>query len=133
MRRPQLTLEVLSLFFNKQSKEIEQMSQPFLSRLRIYYPDEVDSFLEEQHASEEFRLQVQTNEPAETVGQLIGQRAAFFILDNIILLGSPVLRTRLIHVLAKATEYKNAQEWLDYMLREIINLVYGAEVLRQVK
>lgn len=130
MRHPQVALDVLSLFFNQDNPEIDQKSLPFLSRLRVHYPDEVDEFLEEQQASDMFRLQVQTNEPSETIGELIGQRSTYFLRDDIIM-GPLMLRSQLIRMFAKAADCKNAREWLDYLLREIINLIYGDQVLRQ--
>ena len=102
--------------------------QSFLSRLRVHYPDEVDDFLDER-TPEEFRLCVRINEPNETVGGLIGQKSGRFLRDNIIV-GSPVLRSRLIHVLEKAADCEDPQSWTDYALRELVNLVYGGEALR---
>lgn len=131
-RRPHIALDALALFFNRRSAEISPLIQSFLSRLRVYYPDEVDDFLEEQQASEEFRLQVRTNEPIETVGELIGIRSWLFFRDDVIV-GSPALRDRLIRALAKAADYDNPRAWVDYAFREVINLIYGSEVLRQAK
>jgi len=134
MRRPRIVLDALALFFNScnANAKIGQMIQSFLARLRIFYPDEVDDFLEEQQAPEEFRLQVRTNEPIETVGELIGIRSWNFFRDDVIV-GSPTLRAQLIRVLARAAECKNARAWIDYAIREVINLVYGAEALRQAR
>jgi hypothetical protein len=106
--------------------------QSFLSRLRVHYSDEVDDFLEEHQAPEEFRLQVRTNEPIETVGELIGLRSWSFFRDDVIV-SSSTLRAKLICVLEKAADCKSAREWMDYAIREVINLAYGAEVLRQAK
>lgn len=137
MRKPQIALETLSLFFtNHKSKiegKIDELIQVFLSRLRLHYPDEVDDFLESQAAPEDVRLQVLTKEPAENIGELIGgQRAYLFVRDDVIF-GSPELLALFVNLLAKATDYKTVRQWLDYGLREVINVVYGAEVLRQTK
>jgi hypothetical protein len=103
--------------------------QAFLARLRLYYPDEVDDFLEEQQAPHDFRLQVQTNEPVETMGVLVGDKARFFVLDDV--MNSPNLLAQFMRILETAAEYKNARSWFDYFLREVINLIYGGEALRQ--
>ncbi len=128
--RPHIALEVLELFLNSGHPKIDAMIQAFLSRLKVRYPDEVDDFLEAQHVSDDFRLQVQTNEPVETLGELIGQNAWYFIRDEVIL-KSPELRSQLIQIFDKAADCKNLRAWLDYFIRQIINRVYGEEVLHQ--
>ncbi len=128
-REPRAALAVLELFFQSGNAEITHMIQAFLSRLRIYYPDEVDDFLEEQQALDEFRLQVRTNEPAEKVGDLVGKRSWFFIRDSV-LLGSSELRSQLIVLFEKAAECKDMQAWVEYIIRQLVNLIYGGQVLR---
>lgn len=132
-RKPQISLDTLALFFDNCNLEIDQMVGSFLSRLRTYYPDEVDNFLEERQVDESFRLQVQTNEPSERVGELIGVWKMWnFFIDEMISTSSK-FRTLFTQIFAKAADCKNAREWVDYMLREIINSVYGSEVLRPAK
>ena len=75
-------------------------------------------------------LQMQTNEPVETLGELIGQNAWYFVRDEVIL-KSPELRSQLIQIFDKAAECKNLRAWLDYFIRQIINRIYGEEVLHQ--
>jgi hypothetical protein len=77
-------LATLELFFKSADDEVIQMIQVFLSRLRLYYPDAVEDFLEEQQAPEEFRLQVRIHEPVESVGDLIGKRSWFFVRDDVL-------------------------------------------------
>ncbi len=107
------------------------MIQAFLSRLRIYYPNEVEDFLEEQQASEEFRLQVRTHEPIEKVGDLIAKRPWYFVRYHV-LRGSLELRSRLIDIFGKAADYKDTQAWGNYVIR-LVNLIYGGQVLRLSK
>lgn len=90
----------------------------------------MDDFLEGQHVSDDFRLQVQTNEPVETIGGLIGQNAWYFMRDEIIL-KSPELRSQLIQVFEKAADCKNLRAWLDFFIRQIVNNIYEGKALRQ--
>ncbi len=139
-QRPDIALDALELFFQpimkahsgNENAEIRQLIQFFLARLRVHYPDEVEDFLEEQDAPEEFRLQVRTHEPPETVGELIGLRSWFFLRDSV-LLGSPQLRSLFIHLLEKAADCKNAHEWIEYFIRHAVNVIYGGEALRESK
>jgi hypothetical protein len=57
-------------------------------------------------------------------------RAWYFFRDDV-LLGTQKLRAKFIEMLAQAADSKNDQVWLDYVLREMINLIYGDEVLHQ--
>lgn len=130
LRLPQVALDVLELFFDQVRTDWPLKTQVFLSRLRTYFPDEVDDFLQEHEAPDEFSLAVRTHQPNEGIGQAIGTRAWRFFRDDIFL-NSPQLRSEFIEILAKMADYRSLQEWADYALRRIINLIYGSEVLRQ--
>lgn len=129
-REPRAALAALELFFQNSDAEITRMIQAFLSRLRIYYPDEVDAFMEEQKVSDDFRLQVRTHEPVEKVGDLVSKRSWFFARDSV-LLGSPELLFQLQRLFMKAADCKNTQAWMDYNMRLLVNLIYGSQILRQ--
>lgn len=103
-------------------------TQEFLAHLRSYYPNEVDEFLEEQGADNDFRVQVQEHEPGENIAGLIGQKSLYFLRDEIIM-QSPTLRSHMLYLLTKAADCRNIRIWLDYFLREAINLLYGGEIL----
>jgi hypothetical protein len=127
-QEPRAALMTVEMFFKSSNAEIKQMIQAFLSRLRIYYPDEVEDFLEEQQAPKEFRLQVRTNEPVEQVGDLLGLRSLSFLRESI-LLGSSELRFELIDLFQKAADCESARAWMDYFIRKVINFIYGGEAL----
>ncbi len=135
-RKPHIALDTVALFFkdimqtpSESNNKIQQLMQAFLARLRLYYPDEVDDFLEEQQAPHDFRLQVQTNEPVETIGEMVGDKARYFVLDDVF--NSPGLLAQFMRIFEKAADSKNLRTWLNYFLREIINVIYGGEALRQ--
>lgn len=128
--KPQAALDTLALFFDRVPGNIDELSVKFLSRLHAYYPDEVESFLEEQETSLRLQLQVRTAEPAETIGELIGLRAFRFLRDDVII-GSEALRFQVIRIFARAEKCKDAHEWIEYLIREVVNLIYQGEALRQ--
>ncbi len=125
---PNAALLTVAMFFQRSNTAIRSMIQAFLAHIRAYYPNEVDDFLEEQHVDNDFRLQVQMSEPEENIGTLVGQRSLYFLRDNIIM-QSPTLRSYLLHVFSKAADCRNIHVWLDYFLREVINLIYGGKIL----
>jgi hypothetical protein len=129
LRQPIPTLDTLALFFNSSNAEINKLNRLFLSDLRIHYPDEVDDFLEEHHASEDFKLQVRTNAPNETIGALVGMRAWHFLRDGFV--NSDTMRPHLRRMFLSAMDCKNAREWGGYFMREVVNMVYGGEALHQ--
>lgn len=111
------------------SREFDELVELFLSRLRVHYPNEVDDFLQEQQFSDTRRLKIVTGEPTETIGELIGARSWLFVIDGI-LFGSQPLRTLYSQVLAQASVCTNERTWLNNMIREIVNVVYGGQALR---
>jgi hypothetical protein len=125
---PKAALLTVALFFQQGNADIRSRTQEFLAHLRAYYPNEVDEFLEEQGADNDFREQVQRHEPEETIAALIGQKSLYFLRDDIIM-QSPKLRSRLMSQLAKAADSRNIRVWLDDFLRELINVMYGGEIL----
>ena len=127
-QEPRAALAALELFFKSGNAQVNQLIMAFLSRLRVYYPDEVEDFLEEQQAPDDFCLQVRTNEPVEKVGDLIGQRSLYFVRDSI-LLGSSELRSQIQLLFAKAADCKDTRAWMQYMVRQWVNMIYGGQVL----
>ncbi len=125
---PKAALLTVAMFFQQGNAAILSQTQEFLAYLRAYYPNEVDEFLEEQDADIDFRVQVQRHEPEEDIATLIGQRSLYFLRDDIIM-QSPTLRSRMLYLLAKAADCRNIGVWLEYFLREAINLLYGGEIL----
>jgi hypothetical protein len=128
--QPELVFEILNLFFDKASGKVSKLIQEFLARLRLQYPQAVEAFMEEHGASEEIRLFVRTQEPVEKAGALIGgTQIVRFLFEAIN--SSPDLRNRIMRILSQATETKSLEEWLRYGLREILNMVYGADLFPQ--
>jgi type II secretory pathway predicted ATPase ExeA len=131
LQKPIPALSALALFFSTDQPKIREYIQDFLAHLRLHYPDEVDDFLEEQQAPEAFRLQVRTNAPNESIGALIGMRAWVFLRS--VVANSDTIRPRIMRIFDRAAACKDLREWVNYFLREVVNMAYGAEVLRQTK
>jgi hypothetical protein len=135
-RLPGCALEVLALFMSEckatpVAEKVDALAVQTLARLRRAYPDQVDDFMEEQSIPQETQLQVRTREPIETVAEVIGgTRTIGFVIDQAI--NNPTLREEIIKVFSKAADSDNANKWFEYTLREIINLIYGGEALRQI-
>jgi hypothetical protein len=131
MHRPAAALEVLASFAEHAvSEPMKEWTESLLARLRLCYPGEVDDFLDEQNASADMRVSVQTKQPVETVGMMIGVRSWFFLRDGVIL-GPPALRGLFGDILASMVDYSDPKRWLDYVVREVVNLVYGGTALRR--
>lgn len=125
---PGIALETLGLFLKSATSEIEDVVQSFLARLSLYYPDEVELFLEEQAVAEEFKLQVHLRKPTEPIGLIIGSNLYYFCLNDVILKTDPLLE-HLIAIAQKMADCKNLNEWLHYLITYLINLIYGNPVL----
>lgn len=121
---PIAVLQVLGLFFAQSTPEIKQIIQTFLTRLKIYYPNEVDNFLEEQKVPDDFRLSVRANETTETLGALIGGTKVWNFFLNV-LSESSGFQKHLIHLFDKAANFSDAKKWIEYTIRYLFNLVFG--------
>lgn len=126
-----LTVAMFFQFFQDKNADLSVRLeiQKFLAHLKVYYPSEVDDFLEEQRVDKDTRSQIQRRESEENAGALIGQRSLYFLRDYIIIQSTP-LKSYLLHVLDKAVDYTDIRVWLNYFLREVINVIYGGEILR---
>lgn len=123
-RLPLAALQTLALFFDRSNAEIRHVIQIFLMRLRMYYPDEVEDFLEKQHAPEDFCLSVSTSKSVQTVSALIEATKIWEFIQDVFS-ESTWLQQHLTHIFAMATDFKDAKTWLTYVLQYLINLVYG--------
>jgi hypothetical protein len=131
-RLPGAAFEVLALIVHWKGRPavIDERIVHLLSRIRASYPEEVEDFLEELQLPTEMGLAVRTNEPVETVGSLIGLGPWDFIVDQAIL-GSTTLRMHLMSILGSAADFGDLKIWLEHVFREVLNLIYGKEVLPQ--
>ncbi|MBN8655652.1 MAG: hypothetical protein J0M11_07945 [Anaerolineae bacterium] len=132
-RYPNIALNALAVFFKTtKNSEINNLVFNFLSRLRIYYPELVDGFLDEQEATSEDILSVKIHEPKQSIGDLIGIRVWFFLRDDVIQ-NHKVLRSIILRILSHLSNSNNFKEWADYFIREMVNLIYGEEILKPKK
>jgi len=127
---PNIALNALAIFFKQKNADTDMQIRSFLSRLRIYYPDLVDDFLEEQGATPDYILWIRTHEPEQRVGELIGIRVWFFLRDEVILQNEN-LRSILLQIFRNVPNSKNFRQWVDIFIREIVNLIYGSQILKQ--
>lgn len=98
--------------------------------MHLHYPDETDDFLAEQKTTDDYQLKVKTNEPVESIAELIGIRASQFFVYHVALERSSIL-AEFIMILSKAAEFKSARQWLAYIGRHIVNLLYSEKILNE--
>lgn len=125
---PLVALEALAYFINEDWPDLSAIIIKYLARLHLYYPDEVESFIEDQANPSYYREALKQIEAPETVGSLIGMRIWYFFQAEITS-GSPTIRQSLQEALLKAADFDNLNEWLDYLIRTLINQVYGKPIL----
>lgn len=126
-RRPAAATQALALFFKRCSPEVRTMIGDYLARLRTYEPDAVDAFLEEQDADVAFRVSVRTNEPSESPGALIGTKSWQFIKKTLV--HGDAFSATIIKMLMRAADERTLKAWINYAIRSLLNMVYGAQVL----
>lgn len=126
-RYPHIALNTLRLFFNRKQVNLDEEVRKFLSKLRIYYPDLVDDFLEEQGVDTNYSLWIKMNEPEQRVGELVGIRLWLFVRDDIIS-GSESLRSIFLKIFRDVAYSRNLKGWVNKFIRELVNLIYGSPV-----
>jgi len=132
LRHPRAALETLGLCFGADLTGLAPLVQRFLTRLYAYAPDEVEEFLEAHHGAPVVRLAVRTGESDETIGTIIGIRFWRFLVDEIFSGTSPLLGP-VMEIMAAAPRCKDVRAWLDLVIRELVNHVYGGEALRSAR
>ena len=68
----QLTFSALEMLVNINNPFVKQAIIELLARMYIYYPDEVDNFIEIQGLDKHFMTQVHTHIVSESLGDIIG-------------------------------------------------------------
>ncbi len=126
-RKPEAARQVLALFFKRCSPEVRTMIGEYLARLRTYEPDDVDAFLEEQDADAPFCMTVRTNEPSESPGALIGTKSWQFVKDTLV--RGEAFSATIIGMLMRAADERTPERWINYAIRSLLNMVYGAPIL----
>ncbi|MFN8490354.1 MAG: hypothetical protein U0350_22390 [Caldilineaceae bacterium] len=103
-----------------------------LARMRVYYPDEVDDFMEVHELNEEFMARVRTRTPSETIGDLLNVRALHFWIVAIVLGSAPRFWQSVIWLLKQLPESRNLEQFVVILLKFIVNHVYNDVIFTDI-
>jgi len=96
-----------------------------LARIRSYYPDLVDEYLDSEGFSEHHQSFVRDAAVEESFMQIALSR---FIAYAIEACQAESTQDLFISILDKAVDCSSLNEWLNYMVRKLANTIYGAQV-----
>ncbi len=131
MGQLRFAFSVLEMLVGVQESHIREAIIELLARTRVYYPDEVDDFMELSDLDERFIMAVRTRTPSETIGDLLELRALTF-WDEVIMTGSPKLWQKLIWLFGQLVECRSLAQWLAILLKTAVNQIYGGPVFTDV-
>ena len=110
-------------------KEVSQPLETFLGRLRLYYPSEVETFITEQALPPALAWAVANYRAEEQAGQMVGGLRIWGLVAEGLSENTYGLRDQLIEILSQLPQSQSFKDWLGHLIRQVINVLYGAEVL----
>jgi hypothetical protein len=96
-----------------------------LARIRLYYPDLVDEFLDVEGFPEQLRMYVSDTTAEESLIEIVFYRFVVFVIDA---LQTESFRELFTSVLDRAVDCSTLGEWLNFLTRKLTNTVYGAQI-----
>lgn len=122
--RVRLTLDVLERLLGIRETSIGQDIVESLARIRVYYPDEVDSFLAANDLDENFVAAVRERAPSETIGDLLSLRVQEF-LARAVVRGSDDIWGKMTKCYERIVEARSAEEAFALVFKLFANEIYG--------
>jgi hypothetical protein len=122
----------LEMLVGVEETSIRESIIEVLARTRIYYPDQVDDFMELNNLDEQFTMAVRTHAPSETIGDLLDLRGLIFWEEAIVMGGSSELWRKLEWLFGQLPNCRSFSQWLTILLKVAVNQVYGGSVFMDV-
>ncbi len=122
----------LELLIDIQESSVREAIIELLARVRVYYPNEVDDFLERNNLEESFITAVHTRVASETIGDLLDYRALIFWEEAILNSESVELWRELIWLFGSLSECHSLEQWFTNLSKVVINEIYGDAVFTDI-
>lgn len=122
-----VALEGLKLLSEVEDPQIQTQIAQFLSRVRRYYPDDVESLLFQEVFSKEINQMVWASSGSERLNDLFGI-GAMGIFYDLFIDGPDLLQDELSWLANEALDSTNLKDFLGVLIGEILNLVAGQAV-----
>jgi hypothetical protein len=119
---------ILELLIQVEETSVRESMIKVLAQARIYYPDEVDDFIEANDVDDEFKAAVRTRVSSENIGDLVGLRFTIFWAEAMIINGTPETWQKIIWLFEQAAECRTLEAWIVKWFKMIINEIYGGSV-----
>ena len=118
-------LETLALFVDSDDAAVRDSVIAALSRLRAYFPIEVDEFLEETSVPIELKRRVRTQAVAESLGDLLSYYGIEFIAWAIMFDPKSPIMPLFTWWFEEATRVRSFSQWIGLLVKATINIIYG--------
>lgn len=117
-------IPALEPLLHQADMEIQELAVAALARIRQYYPNDVEDFLEEEEFGDELKRSVRT-QSAEALGDLLAYLVTDFAMEAVLTSCNDLLRRQLQWILEKALHCRDLEEWGALWVEGLVNVVYG--------
>ena len=124
-RAPNAALAILRELPSLSDETANQKVLDLLARIRFYYPDLVDEFLDVEGFPERFRSYVHDAAVKESIVQIVFSRLVSYIIDTS---QTESFRELFTSVVDMAVDCSTLGEWLNFLARRLSNTIYGAQI-----
>lgn len=124
---PKLALEAAGATLKYDDPLIRDYLVDCLASMRLYYPQQVEDFLEEHAVPQNTRHSVRARELTGAIWTLnITPKLAAFISRAA---SQPSIRKFIVQLINEALDCDSLEQWLKILLRDVVNKIYGEPVL----
>ena len=123
---PKLALEASTPLLFVESESDIYFVGTALARIRLHHREIVDDFLEEREMSSNLKSFIQTTiVPDTTVTEVVAPRVGTF---GRTMLSLPATRNEIYQICLASTTSVSFESWLGFVLKRILNFLYGSSV-----
>ena len=97
----------------------------WLTRIRFYYPELADDFLDSMDLPEQYLSYIRKGTFKESLIQIVFSRFVSYVIDA---LRTDSFRELFTSILDAAVDCSTLGEWLNYLVRTLMNTVYGEQI-----
>ena len=124
---PQYALDAARPLLCSDNPPIRDTLSIVLARIKLYYPEIVDNYLQENKVDDELKMKVNTSVISENIwGDFIISRVGKFLSELIFV---PSVRDVYRKVFLSAMTAQSVDLWMLGVIKQIVNFVYGNKLL----
>lgn len=129
---PRLALSIVKPLFAINEQSIQLALIELLSRMRLYYTDEIDNFMEINQLDDQIIALVRRHIPSEDLGDLLNYRGLIFWQDAIILGSTGVFWQKLTWLWNQIPQQNSFENFVVVLMKFTVNEIYGKHIFPHI-